>query len=46
MMSSLAQPSCIAVRMLELMKALNFEIRNSPDDPEIKLVSRRLHKFA
>jgi acetyltransferase len=34
------------VRMLELMKALSFQIRNSPEDPEIKLVEKRLHKFA
>ncbi len=33
------------VRMLELMRALNFDIRNSPDDMEIKLVEARLHKY-
>lgn len=31
--------------MLELMKTLNFEIRNNPEDPEIKIVVNRLHRF-
>jgi acetyltransferase len=33
-------------RMLALMEALNFEVRNSPDDPDIKLVEARLHRFS
>jgi acetyltransferase len=33
------------VRMLELMKTLNFDVRNSPEDPEIKIVVSRLHKY-
>jgi len=30
-------------RMLELMKSLNFKIRNNPDDPTIKQVEARLN---
>ena len=33
-------------RMLQLMESLGFEVRTSEGDPQLKIVERRLHRFA